>query len=158
MHTIRNATLVILMAAPLNASPLDFVHEIRIAAPEEKVWSAIVTPELVGKYHLAPLRKIELRKDGVIEYGTPEQVMISGKITAIEPGTSLSHTFRFAPANHSGTTEDSETVVTYTLRKDGDGTILKLVHSGFTEDNQTRANVTGGWPFILGEMKSFLEK
>lgn len=155
---VRNTTLVILMSAPLNASPLDFVHEIRIAAPTEKVWSAIVTPERVAEYHLAPLRKIELKKDGTIEYGTPEQVMISGKITAIEPGTVLSHTFRFAPANHSGTTGDPETLVTYTLRKDGDGTILKLIHSGFTEDNQSRANVTGGWPFILGEMKALLEK
>ncbi len=151
------ATIFTLMLHSASAGEFDFVKELHIAAPPDAVWRAIMRPEIVAKYHLAPLHRIEPHKGGVILYGAKEQVMISGTITAVEENTLLSHTFRFGPADHPGIGGDPDTIVTYTLRKDGNGTRLTLTHSGFSGDSQTRANITGGWPHILEGLKATVE-
>ncbi|MCB1233159.1 MAG: SRPBCC domain-containing protein [Verrucomicrobiae bacterium] len=133
-----------------------FEKRIQVKAPAEAVWKAIVEPAQVEKYHFVPLRKIDLKAGGAIEYGTPEKIMISGKIVAIEPHRKLSHTFRFL--GHENTDGDSETTVTYTLAPGTDGgTELTLIHSGFSEKNQTYENVTGGWPFLLDGLAAVAE-
>ncbi|RYD43939.1 MAG: hypothetical protein EOP85_09755 [Verrucomicrobiaceae bacterium] len=150
-------TTLCILAVSSQAAPVEYVQEIRVTAPPEAVWDALTMPELVKKWHMAPLQKIELKKGGRIIYARDGKVLISGTITEIEPEVKLSHTFRFGAADHPDTGTDGDTVVTYTLRQDGKDTVLKLVHSGFTEKNQTYTNVTGGWPFILKKLKVALE-
>jgi uncharacterized protein YndB with AHSA1/START domain len=146
-----------LLTTMARANEFDFTREIRVSATPQTVWKALVDPAQVKRYHLAPLREIELKKDGTITYGTADEVMISGKIMAVAENVKLAHTFRFGPASHPATDADPETTVTYEIRRDGDLTVLKLTHSGFTTENQTRANITGGWPFILGRLKEILD-
>lgn len=146
-----------LIASVTHASPVEYVQEIRVSAAPESVWDALTKPELVKTWHMAPLQKIELKKNGEIVYARDGKVLISGTITEIEPGVKLAHTFHFGALNHPGTESDDDTLVTYTLTKDGAETVLKLVHSGFTEKNQTYTNVTGGWPFILKKLKASFE-
>lgn len=147
-----------LLVSVAHAAPVEYVQEIRVSATPEAVWAALTQPELVKAWHMAPLQKIELKKGGEIVYARDGKVLISGTITEIEPGVKLAHTFHFGAQNHPGTGADEDTLVTYTLRKDGEATALKLVHSGFSEKNQTYANVTGGWPFILKKLKATFEK
>jgi len=138
-------------------TPKEFTAEIAIDAMPEEIWLALVDPERVAQYHLASLRVIELENNGQIIYGTADRDMITGRILEARPCEKLVHTFRFAP-NHAGTKADPETVVSYEIRKDNDGAILILRHSGFREENQTYANIAGGWPYILENLKSFLEE
>ncbi len=134
-----------------------YTQEIRVSVAPDVVWNALVNPEIVKTYHMAPLQKIELKEGGEIVYGRGDKVMISGRITQMEPNVKLTHTFHFGPQNHPGTEKDDDTVVTYDIRKDAGETVLKLTHSGFTEKNQSYTNITGGWPFILKKLKSTLE-
>lgn len=136
--------------------PLDFTAEICVPASPERVWAALVTPERVAKYHLAPLLKLEPRVGGEILYGTAEEVMLSGTITQITPNSVLAHTFRFGPPGNIGPGTDPDTLVIYALHEHDSGTALKLRHTGFTEENQTHANITSGWPHILKSLDSLL--
>ncbi|MEM7600862.1 MAG: SRPBCC domain-containing protein [Verrucomicrobiota bacterium] len=140
----------------LAESPV-FSEEIEIVAPLESVWHALITPAIVAKYHLAPLLKIELEEGGKIVFGTEEAVMISGRITEITPSESLAHTFVFGTQHHSRTETDGEKLVTYQLERLSSSTMLMVTHSGFESENQTYANITGGWPHILASMKQTLE-
>jgi len=143
------------MSGPEN---LDFTCEMQISAPVRVVWRALVEPEIVGRYHLAPLAHIELRPGGAIRYGTGKAALIAGTIVEAHPGERLSHTFRFGAISHPGVEADADTLVTYDLRAEGGQTVLRLIHSGFAEDNQTRANIAGGWPYILGQLKAEAER
>ncbi len=147
-----------LLTAMTHAAPVEYVQEIRVSAAPETVWAALTKRSLVKMWHMAPLEKIELKKGGEIIYGRDGKVLISGTITEIEPAVKLAHTFHFGATNHPGTESDDDTLVTYTLTREGTETVLKLVHSGFTEKNQTYTNVTGGWPFILKKLKDTLDK
>lgn len=141
-----------------SANEFDFTDEIAIAAPPRVVWDAITRPELVKLYHFAPLHEIELKNGGRILYGTATRTMISGTITAFDAPSKLVHTFRFGDPGHPGVKNDPETSVTYEIRGMEKGSLLKITHTGFTADNQTRADVTGGWPLILKRMKTSIEQ
>ena len=142
----------------IHAKDMEFVQEISLSIPPEVVWSALTEPERVKMYHLAPLQKIELKAGGDILYGVGKEVMISGVITEVQEHSRLSHTFRFGSQCQPATTTDGETLVIYELREESGSTILKLTHTGFTEENQTYANIAGGWPYILERLKVWLEK
>jgi uncharacterized protein YndB with AHSA1/START domain len=136
---------------------LDFKTTISISATPSEVWQAIVDPAKVAQYHLAPLTVIELSKGGKISYGTDGVEMIAGEILEAIPDKQLIHTFRFAPTQE-GTKNDPETEVSYLIEPGEQDTELTLLHTGFTKENQTYVNISGGWPFILDALKNFLEK
>ena len=47
--------------------------------------------------------------------------------------------------------------MTYTLGEKDGKTVVRLVHDQFAGDEQTYANVTEGWPVILGRLKTHVE-
>jgi len=140
-----------------HAGNVEFVQEVSLSVSPEAVWNALTKPEQVRAYHLAPLYRIELKVGGDILYGTDEKVLISGTIMECLENSRLVHTFRFGPESGSGTCEDGDTVVRYEIREEGGATILRVTHTGFKEENPTYANIVGGWPFIFGQLKVFLE-
>lgn len=144
------------LPTPSMAGP-KFEKTITLDASPDTVWRALTDPGMVKQYHFVPLMTLEQKAGGRIEYGADGKVAISGKVIACEAGKKLSHTFRFAA--QPGTQADPETTVTYEISpaKDGaKGCSLTLTHSGFAEENQSFANVTGGWPFILDGLTKVL--
>ncbi|WP_166442679.1 SRPBCC domain-containing protein [Phragmitibacter flavus] len=139
-------------------SDFDFVQEVRLRASEEEVWDALTEVEQVKKYYLAPPLKLEMKTGGEILFGNADEVMISGEVLEVRKPDRWVHTFRFGPQLRDGAEGDPDTVVSYAIRRDGDETILKLVHSGFTEENQTRADISGGWPIIMSGLKKVVEE
>jgi len=136
---------------------LAFTQSVTLSAPPLAAWQALLEPAKVEKYHLAQLKEVDLREGGRICYGTAEEDMIMGKIVRVEPGRRLEHTFRFLPGP-MGTGEDLETLVSYVLEATDAGTLLTLTHSGFPCENQTFANISGGWPCILENLQAYLER
>jgi uncharacterized protein YndB with AHSA1/START domain len=122
-----------------------------IGKPAREVWNALVTKETVDRYHIAPLHTLELQEDGRISYGAEEE-LISGRILSLEEPTRLVHTFHFAGS------KDSETQVAYEIETEGEKMCsLTISHTGFEEENQTFANISGGWPVIASSLKTLLE-
>jgi uncharacterized protein YndB with AHSA1/START domain len=140
-----------------NMTPIDFTATRSIAATPSKVWQAIIDPSKVSQYHFAPLRVLEPTKDGKISYGTDDEEMFAGRIVDIIPNERLTHTFLFSP-NQERTKNDPETTVSYLIEAKDHDTTLTLIHTGFPEENQTYANISGGWPYILDALKAFLDK
>jgi len=122
-----------------------------IGKPAQEVWDALVTKETVDRYYLAPLHTLELKEGGKISYGK-ETEMITGKILEIDATKKLVHSFSFAGS------EDPETKVTYEIDAVGEKMCsLTITHNGFEEENQTFANISGGWPVIASSLKTLLE-
>ncbi|GAA5497308.1 hypothetical protein Rhal01_03501 [Rubritalea halochordaticola] len=145
--------LLACLCLPLQAEPVkpEFSYTTFIAKPAKTVWNALTQKDTVNQYYLAPIHTLELKQGGKISYGG-EQEMISGTITKLEAPKTLTHTFNFAGS------KDPETTVSYSIEPIGEEMCaLTVTHSGFQEENQTYANVAGGWPFILSSLKTLLE-
>jgi len=142
------ATSALLSAQP--AKP-EFHYTIFIAKPATDVWGALTEKKTVAQYYLAPLHTLELKKGGKISYGG-ETELIVGQILEIDPPKTLVHTFKFAGS------EDPETRVAYEIKPIGDAMCsLTISHTGFEKQDQTFADITGGWPVIASSLKTVLE-
>lgn len=140
-------------AAVLSAQPMkpEFHYTILIAKPAADVWSALTEKKLIDQYYMVPLHTLELKKGGKVSYGVDKE-MISGMITEFEAPKTLVHTFKFAGS------EDPETRVAYEIKAIGDAMCsLTISHSGFEAENQTFADISGGWPVIASSLKTLLE-
>lgn len=135
---------------------ISFTRTVETCATPSQVWQGLIDPAKVAAYHLAPLKEIELREGGRIVYGTEDADLIVGQITRLEPNRRLEHTFRFQ-LHEVGIEEEPETLVSYLIEENPNGSTLTLTHSGFPGENQTFANISGGWPHILDGLKAFLE-
>lgn len=143
---------------PMNTSSNpEFTRSVAIQASPEKIWEALTHPDLVQQYHLAPLFLIEEHENGQLLYGTGEQLLIWGKITQWEPFSRLGHTFSFDPETHRRIDADPETFVSYKIEPRETDTLLTVHHWGFPGENQTYANICGGWPYILDGLKQTAE-
>lgn len=140
-------------SALLPAQPMkpEFHYTILIAKPAAKVWSALTEKKTIDQYYMAPLHALELKKGGRISYGGETELII-GTITELEAPKSLVHTFKFAGS------EDPETRVAYEIKPIGDAMCsLTISHTGFQAEDQTFADITGGWPVIASSLKTVLE-
>lgn len=133
-----------------------YTQKVEIEAPPVKVWEYLVTPDLVNSYYLAPLKTLDLREDGEIAYGTKDETMISGKVKQVSTNETFAHTFRFSHVPSDDESEP-ETLVTYTIETKDGPTVLTFTHSGFPNENQTFADISGGWPIILERLKEAIE-
>ena len=141
----------------LMAEDISFSSTIFIKASKTKVWNALVEPKEVSKYFMCPMIRMGNKIGDSIEYGIGKDVMISGKIVEIKVEDTLSYSFLFDPESHIGTEKDAQTVVKVTISEDNGVTTLELVHGGFHGKDQTYANIVGGWPWIISNLKTYLE-
>ncbi len=141
-------------------------RETVIAAPVERVWALLTEAEHVGAWFSDAGAEIDLRPGGAMvlrwaEYGTGR-----ARIVDVEPPRRFS--YRWAPIpEHWGEepVEGNSTLVEFTLQREGDGTRLRVVESGFaslaTSDAQRQRNLKGnteGWEFETGELRAYAEK
>ena len=139
--------------AVATAEPMkpEFHYTIFIAKPAKDVWAALTEKKTIDQYYMAPVHTLELKKGGRISYGGDAE-LITGKITEFEAPKSLVHTFKFAGS------DDPETRVAYKIEPIGESMCsLTISHTGFTTEDQTFADVTGGWPVIASSLKTVLE-
>lgn len=140
-------------SALLPAQPVkpEFHYIIFIAKPAADVWSALTEKKTIDQYYMAPVHTLELKKGGRISYGGDKELM-GGTITEIEAPKTLVHTFRFAGS------DDPETRVAYKIESIGEAMCsLTISHTGFKAEDQSFADITGGWPVIASSLKTLLE-
>jgi uncharacterized protein YndB with AHSA1/START domain len=147
------------------------IHEIYIRATPQAIWDAITTPEWTARYGYRGLAEYELRPGGVyrgratpamVSMGMPE-VAIDGKVVESDPPRKLVQTYRFlfndAMKAEGFTrltweielTQSGFSRLTVTHELEGAPIMAATVGSRFSEMG------TGGWSWILSDLKTLLE-
>ena len=123
--------------------PLAFKFERTIPAPPAEVYDAWLDPKVPGNpWHEADKLILDPRVDGFFYWliqGTPHY----GRFTETARPSRLQHTWV------SPNTLGLETTVTLTFEKQGEGTLMTLVHADLP-DTEAGAGHEKGWNYFLG--------
>ncbi len=126
-------------------------REITIDAPLERVWELVTRPEHVGTWFGDAGAEIDLRPGGAIKVRWKDYGEIDGEVDRVEPPTLFSWHWRQADAG--------STLVEFTLSPTAEGTVLRVVESGFdslaatVEERRAKFDShTEGWGIELGHL------
>jgi uncharacterized protein YndB with AHSA1/START domain len=132
------------------------VDELFPHAPE-MVWKTLTTPELMGRWLMAPTG-FEPVPGACFTYQTTPAGKWDGVIRCqvIEavPNERLTYTWQGGDDANAGYGSRLDTVVTWTLTAVDGGTRLRLVHSGFDAQRNDHAlrKMSDGWPKVVHEI------
>ena len=159
------------MSAGTKASVTTQVYEVYIRATPEAIWDAITSPEWTVKYGYKGRVHYDLRPGGayrahatpdMLKFGLPD-VVVDGEVVEADPPRRLVHTYRFLfgpetkAEGFTRVTWEIEAVsagfsrLSVTHELEGAPIMAGMVASKFSEQG------TGGWAWILSDMKSLLE-
>lgn len=135
---------------------------IRIAAPVDRVWSAVTEPEHISRW----FGQAELDGVGVGAQGSltwPERGSVPLRVEAMNPPHSVTYRWSNDDALDRLPQQldlERSTVFTFTLEPVNGGTVLTVVESGFDRTTDPAANLEshrGGWEVELDKLRSLLE-
>ncbi len=144
------------------------VSEVHISAPPERVFQALIDPKQVMQWWSSEECQIEsfameARRGGRWRYDTKQSTLnvngvskfhCEGEVLECDPPRLLVYTWI---ANwHEEKAQ--RTVVRWDLTLQGDGTHLKVTHSGLANLPVARKDYSGGWPAVVEQLKKFAEK
>ncbi|TGM36553.1 polyketide cyclase [Leptospira levettii] len=142
---------------------LNFVYVTYILSTPEKVWNAIVDPEVTKKYWSDPLSKnpahinVSEWKVGSfwkhVRMDEEKTVDIVGKVLEIDPPNKLVISW----SRPKEIDDDSKhSCVTFEISHYADGLVrLAVNHDGL--DSQMFNGISNGWPSVLSNLKTYLE-
>ena len=132
-----------------------FVYVTYIRTTPEKLWEALIKPEFTKRYFFG----VTLDTDWKV--GSPWRMLHSdgkvtdaGEVLEVKPPERLVLKWRneFPDLKPEGYTR-----CTFELTPQGDLTKLEVVHEADMDNSKTIVAVSGGWPRILSNLKTFLE-
>jgi uncharacterized protein YndB with AHSA1/START domain len=131
----------------MTTAPPDIVREVVIAAPPDEVFPYFTDPEkmIVWKAVEATL---DPRPGGVFRIDVTGRDVARGEYVEIDPPRRVVFTFGWESAGSP--VPPGSTTVEITLLPDGDGTRVRLVHSGVPDG--IRARSTEGWDHYLSRL------
>jgi uncharacterized protein YndB with AHSA1/START domain len=137
-------------------------REIFIEAPPDVVWAVVTEPEHVSGW-FSDAAEIDLRPGGRITLIWHGHGTEHGRIERVEPPSFFS--FRWFRGSGTEVRDDDSTLVELTLTADGDGTLLKVVESGFRElsgpDDEKAKDAEDhrrGWERELDELSEYVSR
>ena len=148
--------------AVVDAAEFTVRRTIRIAAPVEKVWSAVTEPEHISRW----FGRTELDGSGAGARGTmtfAERGSIPLRVEAMDHPRLVTYRWNNDDAGGPPARFDADrsTVFTFTVAADADGTLLSVVESGFEVTSDPRGNLEDhrqGWDIELDELIALLER
>jgi uncharacterized protein YndB with AHSA1/START domain len=149
-------------AAVVDAEEFTVRRTIRIAAPIEKVWSAVTEPEHISQW----FGRARFEGSGVGAHGTldfPDHPPVPIRVEALDAPRMVSYRWGNDDATRVTTDEvdeDQSTVFTFTLEPLPDGTQLTVVETGFEVTSDPAANLEshrGGWDSELDKLVALFE-
>jgi uncharacterized protein YndB with AHSA1/START domain len=134
------------------------VYQLYIRATPEQVWAAITTSEFRRKYFFGTSVESTFETGASMRSLSPDGSEVWGDNTVLEsdPPHKLVHTWRSVYDAELAQEEDSR--VTWRIDPaDGGLSKLTLIHDRLEGAPKTAAHVSGGWMWILSNMKTLLE-
>ena len=127
---------------------------IEVAAPPDRVFRAISSPEVAEWWGSSDLYRVEkwvgdLRVGGKWQADTraaeggPEMI-VRGEFTVVDPPRVLEHTWEPSWEGFI------KTLVRYELTPTAKGTLVTVVHSGFAQAAEAGRDHADGWKRVLG--------
>lgn len=144
------------------ASPDGVVGEVHIGAPPERVFEALTDPRQVSRWwgqrgmYLCTKFDADLRPggkwrtEGVTADG--RTYVVEGEYREVDPPRALAYTWVTSWHQHA------PTLVRWELKPSGDGTDVKMMHSGLKDYPEARKDYSGGWPRVLAWLQGFCEQ
>ena len=136
-----------------------FQYVTYISSTAEKVWDALTKTQHTEQYFFGTAIQSDWQVGSRIEYSRGE-VTDSGEILSYEPHRKMTYTWESVGDD---TQRELPTIVTFELKelgKDVVKLILKhenLLDADYVEEADTFRGVHNGWPFIISNLKSYLE-
>jgi uncharacterized protein YndB with AHSA1/START domain len=132
----------------------DYIYVIYIQAPVEKVWDALIDPEMTKDYW-GRRRNASDWKQGSRwqheDYDDPSNVAVTG--TVVE--SNRPHRLVLTWARPDNRDPDKVSRVTFTIEEQFGTAKLTVLHSEL--DPEMLKAISGGWPPILSSLKTMLE-
>lgn len=136
-------------------TPLVQVYEVFIRTTPEKLWRALVDPELTRKYFFGTLIRTTAVKGGPMIYTFPDgSPCVDGEVLDSDPPRRLVHTWivRYAPELAS-----ERSVVTWEIQQRGDVCKLTATHELTSAPKVAKQVASEGWSVVLSGLKTLLE-
>jgi uncharacterized protein YndB with AHSA1/START domain len=128
------------------------------AAPIQRVWDALTTPEAMAQWYFAvpEFRAVVGCQFGFTVEHEGNVFVHECRVTEVAPPKRLAYTWRYP--DHEG-----DSLVTFELEPEGNQTKLTLCHTGLDTFPKTpqfaRNNFLNGWTSLIGEdLKRFVEE
>lgn len=126
----------------------DISLQFEFKSPINKVWDALTHSETLAKWvmenNFKPIvgYRCQFRNEAI-------DLIVESEVLEVEKPHKLSYTWVGGPIN---------TVVTWTLKEEGDTTYLYLEHTGFEKEDQAFNGAKYGWTAMIGQLKTLIEK
>jgi uncharacterized protein YndB with AHSA1/START domain len=134
---------------------MEKVYEIYISTTPERLWEAIINPEIRSKYNFGAGAYSDWTVGSRVELTAPKaDVLGDGEVLEVDPPRRLVHTMT---AHWSDDVErEGASRVTWEIEPVGDDSCRLLVtHDQLREG--AHPEIYGGWPMILSGLKTWLE-
>jgi uncharacterized protein YndB with AHSA1/START domain len=133
----------------------------RFAAPRDQVFQAWTDPEVLKRWWAAaptwstPLAEVDAREGGSyrLSMRTDEGEIhtVGGQYKEISPPERLVYTWRWEEGPGPVMAGSEDTLVAIDFLEDGDGTLVKLTHTGFASD-EIKGMHAHGWEAVLANL------
>jgi uncharacterized protein YndB with AHSA1/START domain len=144
------------------------VSEIHIAAPPERVFQALIDPKQVTQWWTGaecPIESFAMEprrggrwhydsKKGTVSVNGVTKFHCDGEVLEYDPPRLLAYSW-FANWQDD---PKRRTVVRWELTPRANGTQVKMTHSGLADLPIARKDYTGGWPGLIEQLKTYVEK
>ena len=132
----------------------DIVVEETFEHAPEIVWKALTTGALIARWLMEPQGFQPVEGTAFTFQTTPAGAwdgVIRCKVLEVVPNERIAYSWKSGHAGNAGYGSPLDTVVTWTLTRTGNGTRLRLVHSGFvmpTNDSALK-KMGEGWKKVV---------
>jgi uncharacterized protein YndB with AHSA1/START domain len=136
--------------------------EHRYAAPREEVFEAWTNAEVLKRWWAAaptwstPLAEVDAREGGgyrlSMRTDTGDVHTVRGEFKEVSPPERLAYTWSWEEGPEPAMAGSESSLVVVEFLEDGDGTLVKLTHSGFANE-QIREMHVQGWEAVLANLE-----
>ena len=133
----------------------EFVYMAIIAAPRERVWECMTSPEFTRQYWHGTDIRSDFQVGSPVEFMSGDEAGVRGEILEADYPRRLSYTWQFL--RDPETRDEPPSRVCFELEAIKAGTRLTVVHDRLAEACRTAELVTYGWPHVISGLKTLAE-